>query len=78
MLLDMRDKETGDLVSRDVLDIDMALSIAYLGTEDKYCVSINKKYRDDVLFGTKAEAENRLKLISSARNKLESELREYE
>ena len=78
MLLDMRDKETGDLVSRDVLDIDMALSIVQLEPKNKYCVSINKKYRDDVLFGTKAEAENRLKLISSARNKLESELREYE
>ena len=77
MLLNMRDIQTDDLVSLDVLDIDMALSISK-NSDDKYYVNVNKKYRTDEVFATKEEAEASLKLISSIRNKLESELREYE
>ena len=77
VLLDMRDRQTGDLVSLDILDIDMALSISK-GNDEKYYVNVNKNYRTDDVFTTETEAEDRLKLISSVRNRLESELREYE
>lgn len=76
MLLNMRDKETGGLVSRDYLDLDMSLSVAQL-SDGKYCVDLNKEYRTEDTFGTQEEAEEYLKEISSTRNQLEEELRAY-
>ena len=72
----MRDKQSGDLVSFDILDIDMALSVEQ-DIINKYFVSLNEKYRSDDLFSTKSEAEEHLKLISSMRNQIENELRAY-
>lgn len=76
MLLDMRDKQTNELISRDILDIDMILSIENFN--GKYGVSLSDKYRADELFDTKEEAENYLKTISSMRNEFEGKLLEYE
>ena len=72
----MRDKQTNELISRDILDVDMTLSIGNF--DGKYGVSLSNSYRADKLFDTKEEAEDCLKKISSMRNEFESKLLEYE
>ncbi len=76
MLLNMRDKETDGLVSRDYLDLNMSLSVERL-EDGKYCVDLNNKYRTYDTFSTQEKAERYLKEISSTRNQLEEELRAY-
>ena len=76
MMIDMRDIENNELVSLDILDIDMQLSI--VGEPGNYKVKVCKNYVFDGTFNTKDDAERQLKALSLARNNLENELRSYE
>ena len=75
MVVDMRNIKNNELVSLDILDIDMRLSI--VGEPDAYKVKVCRDYVLDRSFKTKDEAEEQLKALSLARNNLENELRTY-
>lgn len=75
MMVDMRNIKNNELVSLDILDIDMRLSI--VGEPDAYKVKVCRDYVLDRSFKTKDEAEEQLKALSLARNNLENELRTY-
>ena len=75
MMVDMRNIKNNELVSLDILDIDMRLSI--VGEPDAYKVKVCRDYVLDRSFKTKDEAEEQLKAQSLARNNLENELRTY-
>lgn len=75
MMVDMRNIKNNELVSLDILDIDMRLSI--VGEPDVYKVKVCRDYVLDRSFKTKDEAEEQLKALSLARNNLENELRTY-
>ena len=75
MMVDMRNMKNNELVSLDILDIDMQLSI--IGEPGAYRVRVCRDYVLDMSFSTKDEAEEHLKALSLARNNLENELRTY-
>ena len=75
MMLNMREKTTRKLVSKDILDIDMDLSVEE--GNDGYYVEVNQDYISDETFKTQTEAEDFLRSLSLARNTIESELRAY-
>ena len=75
MMVDMRNMKNNGLVSVDILDIDMRLSI--VGEPGAYRVKVCRDYVLDMSFSTKNEAEEQLKALSHARNNLENELRTY-
>lgn len=59
MMVDMRNIKNNELVSLDILDIDMRLSI--VGEPDAYKVKVCRDYVLDRSFKTKDEAEEQLK-----------------
>lgn len=69
MMIDLRNKESNELVSFDILDMDMSLRIEKRG--EFYAVSINEDYVFDCVFSTEAEALECLKTISICRQVLE-------
>lgn len=71
----MRSKKTGKLVSKDILDINMDMSVVELN--GKYYVKVTRDYLLDEEFTTPQDAEEQLKAISLARNSIENELRMY-
>ena len=75
MMVDMRNMKTNDLISLDILDIDMQLSV--VGEPGAYKLKVCSDYVLDMSFATKEEAEEQLKTLSLARNNLETELRAY-
>ena len=75
MLITLKNKDSGKLVVKDMLDIDFDMSVEEVGS--KYYVSINRRYRDSEEFHSEAEAEDRMIWIMETRNKLEYELSQY-
>lgn len=61
--------------SKDILDLDLDMNIGM--KDDRYVVNLNNTYRLYDTFSTKEEAKIQMFSIANARNKLESELREY-
>lgn len=77
MLLNAKNKN-GDLIAKDILDIDFDLFIEpSRECSGKYTLWFNKKMRYPTDFDTKEEAEDQLMDIVSQRNSLEEQLREF-
>lgn len=75
MLIPMRDKK-GELVSKDVLDIDFDMSIEK-HDDNGYKLRINKDYYGIDTFATKDEAEKELLMMIDERNQAEADLRNF-
>ena len=78
MMLDLRNKKTGELVSRNIINVSM--DMLFIEEEEEpplggksFYVSVNKEYRSDGVFSRKEDAEEELKRISAMRNEAEND-----
>lgn len=76
MMVNMRNKKNNKLVSKDILDINLNMSVS--AVENGFRVSMNKQYYLDEYYSSEQDAEDAIKNISLSRNLLENELKMYE
>lgn len=71
MMITLRNAN-GDLCSKDILDVNMDMSITQNG--GKYEVKVNQNYTLDEKFDTKEDAEDQIRALTASRNSAENAL----
>lgn len=71
MLIGLRNVKSGELVFKDILDLDFDMSVKMDENSGKYQILINKNFafKDD--FSKKVDAEEEMECIADSRNSLE-------
>lgn len=71
MMIALRDTN-GDLCSKDILHVDMDMSVAK--SSSKYEVKVNQNYTLDEKFDNKEDAEDQIRALTASRNSAENAL----
>ena len=74
MLISLKNSDE-KLVVKDMLDIDFDMSVEK--KNNKYVINVNRQYHYAEEFDDEKEAEAKMLAIASARNDLETELKNY-
>ena len=71
MILTIKDSR-GQLLAKDILDIDFDMSVSRVGEE--YILNLNQNYIFSENFGSREEAEEQMMRIVDSRNSIEAKL----
>ena len=76
MLINLREKESNDLVIKDYLDVDFDMYIEE-SNNNEFMIRVNKKYRLDDTFDSRQDAEYEMLKIMKNRNRIEHEIMDF-